>query len=323
MHVAVLAVAAFVMSGCGMIYDYDHCPDAFRIASDWSQAPDAYPEGMAYMFFSEGGTDCWRYDLPGRSGAEIPLPPGNYSALCFNDDISGTYISEPEAGYRAMKVWTPGTHLYDSPGTGEPESLGATTLDGQRVVACPAQMWAQAVGSMSLTDGSVTWTPYGSGERSSPDMLMTFTPRPIMPTYTYEITDITNLSGVRAMSGALSGMAPGLRLCDMARDSEAIAMPVALRRASDTSARGANLTFGLPATDKEIPCRLWFFVWLTDGTRLRYVFDVSDQVRHAPDPMDVHIRVGGIELPESHHGDQGAFDVSVDGWIETVINIRR
>lgn len=323
MRVAVLTVAAFVMSACGMIYDYDNCPDAFRIASDWREAPDAYPEGMAYMFFSTVGSDCWRYDLPGRSGGRIPLPDGRYKALCFNDDMSGLYISEPDAGYEAMKVWTPAADLPGVHEADDPEAPGATTLDGQPVVASPGQIWSQAIPSMSLTPSAVTWTPSGGTETTSPDLLMTFCPRPIIPTYTCEITDISNLSGVRAMSGALSGLAAGMRLSDLVRDSEAVVMPIAMRRASGASTRGTGHTFGLPATAEEIPCRLWFFVWLTDGTRLRYVFDVSDQVRRAPDPMNVYIKVGGIDLPESHPGAQGAFDVSVDGWIETIINIRR
>lgn len=318
LRVAVLTAAALVMSACGIIYEYDDCPDAFRIASDWRYAPDANPEGMAYMFFSTNGTDYWRYDLPGRTGAELPLPQGTYSALTFNDDLSRTYLSEPEVGYGAMKVWTPAAALqYIS----DPDS--AAILDGQRVVASPEQIWSQAIPAMSLTPVQVTWTPYDAPAVTSSELLMTFYPRPIIPTYTCEITDITNLSGVRAMSGALSGLAADLRLCDLERSSEAVAMPVTMRRASETSARGSTLTFGLPVTDEAIPCHLWFYVWLTDGTRLRYMFDVSDQVREAPDPMNVYIKVGGIDLPESHPGEQGAFDVSVDGWIETIINIRR
>lgn len=318
MRVAAVAAAAFVMSGCGIIYEYDDCHDAFRVESDWRYAPSAQPDGMAYMFFSTNGADFWRYDLPGRNGGELPLPTGQYRALCFNDDTSSVLMSDPEEGFGAMKVWTRDTQLLDEP---DDEDGSIDAVDGQRVVQCPDQMWSEAAEAMSLTGSEVSWTASGR-VHSSDARIMTFYPRPVMPTYTCEITGITNLSGVRRMVGALSGMSSGIYLSDMSHEPECVALPLAVRRLTDSSVGGSCLTFGQPGGGNDVDCHLWLYVWLTDGTKLRYSFDVSEQVEAAPDPMDVYIKVGGIDLPESHPAGQGAFDVSVDGWVETVINIR-
>ena len=50
--------------------------------------------------------------------------------------------------------------------------------------------------------------------------------------------------------------------------------------------------------------------------------DVCSSDLEAPDKMDVILKVGGIELPESGPpaGD-GAFDVTVDGWNTYIIDI--
>ena len=42
---------------------------------------------------------------------------------------------------------------------------------------------------------------------------------------------------------------------------------------------------------------LTLYVWLNDGKKLRYDFDVTKQARNAKDPMNVSLIVGGIELP--------------------------
>ena len=64
---------------------------------------------------------------------------------------------------------------------------------------------------------------------------------------------------------------------------------------------------------------LSLYVWLADGRKFCYGFDVSGQTRAAADPLNVDIVVSGLELPEPVGG---GFDVSVDGWVTTIINIQ-
>ena len=63
---------------------------------------------------------------------------------------------------------------------------------------------------------------------------------------------------------------------------------------------------------------LSLFVVIKDGRRFCYQFIVTNQVRTAPNPMNVSLIVKGLTLekPEAGHGT--GFDVAVDGW-ETVV----
>ena len=61
---------------------------------------------------------------------------------------------------------------------------------------------------------------------------------------------------------------------------------------------------------------------IKDGRRFCYEFDVTDQVRTAPDPMEVLLTVRGLTIDKSDTGDGTGFDVSVDGWQTVTVNIR-
>ncbi len=53
-----------------------------------------------------------------------------------------------------------------------------------------------------------------------------------------------------------------------------------------------------------------------------YEFDVTEQARTAPDPMNVEIIIDGLTLPEVENPKPGGtFDVSVDGWTTIIIDI--
>lgn len=302
------------MGGCALIYEYDSCPDGFSVRSDWRYAPDASPESMAYIFFSTtSDRDIWRFDLPGREGGRLVLPDGEYSLLCLNDDSGTVLVSDPTS-YGLMTATTLPARLYgDREG---PDSLG-----NEAVMACCTQLWYQAVDKMLLSGDGVRWTAAtGDSLEFSPSRTLTVYPRPAMASYTFEITDVENLDGISHMCAAITGMASRLSLCDGERQGPAVTLPLPARRDGSSTVTGSFLTFGLPASSSEVN-ELRLFVWLTDGRALSYAFDVSGQTRDAPDPMNVHIRVGGISLPPSTPAVGGAFDVSVDGWIETVINI--
>ncbi len=309
-------VSLSATGGCSMIYDYDTCPDSFIVQSDWKYAPQASPESMAYLFFPDKGEGCWRYDFPGRQGGEAPIPDGKYHVLSFNDDSNVTIISDPDCGYRGIKAYTCCSKLYESLGGG-PDSLG-----NQQVSACPTQLWCQAIDSMQLSANGVYWSAPGSKKQSfSPQKILTVYPRPTMASYSYEINDVSGLDGVRRMCAAISGMASELSLCDMTRAGAPVTLPLKAERSGETDIYGEFLTVGT-INSSTVPNRLLLYVWLTDGRKFSYSFDVTGQARNAPDPMNVHIKVSGIELPQSTPSDSdGAFDVNVDGWVEIIIDI--
>ena len=45
-------LVAPILSGCGLIYDYDNCPAGygeFDVEDDWRLAPSATPEGLSLI----------------------------------------------------------------------------------------------------------------------------------------------------------------------------------------------------------------------------------------------------------------------------------
>ncbi len=60
---------------------------------------------------------------------------------------------------------------------------------------------------------------------------------------------------------------------------------------------------------------------MSDGEKLCYQFDVSDQVREAPDPFNVSICIRGLELPDKPGVDSGGMDAGVDGWQTVIIEL--
>ena len=90
----------------------------------------------------------------------------------------------------------------------------------------------------------------------------------------------------------------------------------------DSSTAGGNFcTFGIP-DQPSAENILSLFVVIKDGRRFCYQFIVTNQVRTAPNPMNVSLIVKGLTLekPEAGHGT--GFDVAVDGWETVVVNIK-
>lgn len=55
------------------------------------------------------------------------------------------------------------------------------------------------------------------------------------------------------------------------------------------------------------------YVWMRDGAKYYYTWDVTDQVDNAPDPHNVHIIIDGLDFPQPIENGSG-FEVNVDDW---------
>lgn len=61
----------------------------------------------------------------------------------------------------------------------------------------------------------------------------------------------------------------------------------------------------------------------TDGHNYYFKFDVTESILNAPDPLDIHLRLGPITIPllsGSGSGD-GGLDVGVDDWDFIIIDM--
>lgn len=321
-------VVALLFAGCSLIYeDYSNCKpnksiSDFFIDVDWKYAPEAAPEGMAYLFFPSGGSgDIWRFDIPGKDGGTVSVADGNYRMVCINDDTSRILFRDEES-YLFSCYCRPGG-LYDGLGGTIDRPLGPSeSPSGEPVEICPDMMWCGNVWELNLeADGEWVTTGESSEKVYSSRRGVTFYPRRAVAHYDFIVSDVKNLSGVRRICASVSGMASEVYPATLKRGYDAVTLPLSARIVGDDRVEGNFLTFGLPENDAA-PNKLTLYVWLTDGRKFSYEFDVTSQARNAVDPMRVTLAVGGITIPESEpEGGEGAFDISIDGWITETIDI--
>lgn len=320
MHLYRCVVRSIVSAGIALgmtscVYEYDSCGSGltFNLVNDWGAVSAADPEGMAFMFFSEDGGELWRFDFPGRDGGALRMPQGNYSMLSFNDDTYSVLFRGDS--YGTLEAYTV-----------EAAPPLAAVAGWWRMVECPDMMWGCAYHTVSLLDEGVEYIPEGmpdgKAERVATSLpVLTAFQRQLTARYSFRIEDVDNLGGVRAMSAAMSGLAGSLMLASGNKGCYPVSLPAPARCSGTTTVEGAFVTFGIPSspTVKNV---LALFVLLKDGRKFCYEFDVTEQIRCAPDPLDVLVVLRGLRLEESGpETSGGGFDVGVDGWLTITVNI--
>lgn len=309
-----LLAAALALSETSCIYDgLEPCEDEkaeFTIINDWNAAPEADPEGMAYLFYPENSIEPWRFDFPGKEAGKIHLPEGRYSFIMFNDDTSSIEFIDGDHG-----------------------SLSATTkevtigFDAQvgELRSSPDMMWADASKLVKLDINSVEYTTSEYDKRTelihNSDMLMTIHPRQIIACYTLYINHIENLSGVACMKGLMSGLSSGINLNTNTRSEKTISVPFDLTRSSDSALTAKFLTFGIPELPVSNGNNIIIFFKLSDGNIIKYEFDKTEDIRNADDPLNVKLYIDSISLPYAPpiEGDSG-FAPIVTGWTTVIVN---
>lgn len=298
-------------ASCGLIYDYpDACGDiGLTISNDWSAAPDASPQGMAYIFYGNDDAQPWRFDFPGAEAGAVMLPEGLYGFVSYSDD--SYHILFDGDSYSTLKAHTwPARLPHDADGA-------------RNVVESPDMLWGCTYCKVDVSYDGLSYIPsFNSCDDAvwPEDNVLTAHQRQITPHYRLRIDEVENLGGVSSMSGALSGMAGGYVFSSGRVYAYPYTLTFAAGAIDDTTIGGDFCTFGLPENPDE-PNTLYLFVRLVDGRAFEYRFDVTDQVRNAPDPMSVLIALRGLVLEKPDSGAQGGFDVGVDGWITVDVDI--
>ncbi len=305
--IIVLAVFMVVIPSC--IYDKTPlCQDEkveFAIVNDWKDSPNAAPEGMAYLFYREGVSSPWRFDFPGRDAGTVALEPGEYKFVMYNDDTSDVIF---ETGDGCMPfVTTVAGHIR----------IESRDIE---IYESPDMMWSGFIGEVKVSHDGVEYTLCDSMAGSQGSYTIVTTPRQITPVYTVRALHVDNLQGVVRMKGILSGMALGIELYGQNESEKAVDVSFAPCITSDSILISKFNTFGLPSNyDSVNELRLYFL--LSDGRVVGKVYDVTNTIITAPDPMNVEITLDSISLPYAPSASEGgAFDPTVAGWTTIVVN---
>lgn len=294
-----LLVSLLWLSGCS--HKEILCPsDGMRtveVRFSWELASEASPEGMTVYFFPVSqGARIWRFDIPGREGGHVELPPGTYRLLAVNNDLPGiTFTSQESFGAFAARARS----------ARSADLLGSTGM-----------LYGCTVGNVEVTVCGVTYTSSDGAAKECPLGVIRCRPDSLSTVYRIELRDCRGLENVRSVTGRLQGVAPEFRVADRIPEGEPAASALTFTRAGSTL-KGAVTGFGSPAG---YPPRFTLILQVVrkDGSVIVKNIDVTAQVINSKNPRSVFIILEGLEIPDGDKpvdpgGDVG-IEVGVDGW---------
>lgn len=310
-RLAMLAfAAAATLASCEhkeLCYDHAHLARV-DVVIDWQQAPQADPSGMyLYLFPSQGGEPL-RYEFLDREGGVIEVPYGTYDVLSFN---SGTETIL----YRGIDAWD----------TFELYTRQASLVEGMGMMASAGFDLPRPVGAEEqpgALEPDMVWSARTTRFTVLPDETQVQTLElqagASTPTYTCEIRNAENLKYASALSGSLTGMAGGFLVGPDRPTDEVVCVPFAVQ--ADAAAQTVTARFHNFGANSQQAHQLVVYAILADGSKWYYTYDVSDQIRQAPDPLNVHIVLDGLPLPKPITNGSGMHP-SVDDWENVEVDI--
>lgn len=257
------------------------------------------PEGLRVQVYSGDGTNSISNLAPG--GGIVPMSPGGYSLLLYNNDTE-YIVFDQLASYASARATT--RSCTRSSYKGNPYMEG----DGENTVNQPDMLYGSYVESYAA-------------ERKAQADLLPVTMRPLVFTYLVRCEFSHGLEYVALARGALAGMAGAVWL-NSGRTSENAATVLFDCTVETFGAQATVRSFGVPGfSDGHYTSKaqrryaLNLEVRLRNGNILSFDFDVTAQV--ASQPQGGVITVTGIEIPDEEGGGGGSgFDVNVDDWGE-------
>lgn len=329
-----LGIMMAFMTSCehkDLCYHHPHSVK-IKVQFDWTNAPDANPEGMCVFFHPvlEDGRDAdelgsaIRFDFRGMTGGEVDLQVGKYRVICYNNDTEGVLFKGKDR-FETHQAYTREGHIFESIyGNAASYAPRADGTEDERVVISPDMMWGSTAYDVEVTDEGLSYTciPFKEKDELKVELMehiITLYPAELICTYTYEIRNVTNLKSVSQMCASLSGMSGGLYFGNEELYKECVTLPVEAYKGDEKTIVGRFLTFGHhPENEQEH--RMLLYVWLDNGDKVYYgqqsdKFNVTDQVHQAPDKRHVHIIIDGLDLPQVI-GNGSGYELEVDDWYE-------
>lgn len=297
---AVVIIVMIMLSSCEhkeLCYSHPHTV-SINVVFDWRNAPDARPETMSVYLFPENGGGPLRYEFVDIAGGTIEVPPGEYKGLCVNSDTEKLNYRGSN-NWDTFEIYSRPTELLRSLGMSLGTAPRANGTEQEEVVMEAEQLFTHRVTGIEI--------------RMGVEQTITFYPAVSVSTYTYEIINAKNLQYVIGMSGSISGMAGGMFIGEGTLADSPSMVPFGSRIVMPSTVNGGFLTFGYnPHTSHSH--QLVIYAVMSDNSKWYYSYDVTDQVRNAPDPYRVHIVLDGLPLPKPLVNGGGGFNPEVDDW---------
>ncbi len=297
-------LAAVLLTACEhkeLCYKHPHTA-MVRVAFDWTNAPEANPEGMCVFFYPVGDPDRstpQRVDFTGKAGGEVEIQVGSYCVLCYNNDTEAVLFRGMDEFQQHEAYTREGNVLESIYGNGANFVPKAEDAADERVTISPDMLWGCYELDVTVSEAE--------------NQVITLYPEEQVCTYTYEIRNVQNLKYASQMCGSLSGMAPSVFFGTEELGKECITVPFESVSDGKSTVTGRFYTFG-HHEDNAQPHKFLLYVWMKDDGKYYYTFDVTEQVHTAPDKRHVHIIIDDVELPQPITNGSG-FEPTVDDWV--------
>lgn len=338
-YIILMITALFTLTGCThkeLSFKYP-IVQRVRVEFDWRNFPEADPEGMCVMFYPIDGESMpqRRYDFAGRTGGEVEIAVGRYRIICYNNDTEAA-IPANEHSFFEHNFYTREGSIFegvqDMSGRYAPRAEGA---ESERVVICPDMLYGCATIDIEISTSGVRYINPEMEIATKTDLeanrvphgnilvkdkyAITLYPAKQVCHYSYEIRNVQNLKYVTQMCASLSGMAPSIRIAGSDLHDEPITHPVEAYKNGTDGITGDFLVFG-HHPENRTPHTMILYVWMKDGGKYYYTYNVTEQVDRAPDPRRVHLILASPALPQPITNGSG-FQTTVDDWDEIIQDV--
>ena len=288
-----------------LCYDHSHVSPV-SIIFDWSLAPDADPSTMVVWFFPTDGSQGRRFELL-RGGAAtkgesdfnsvVKLAPGEYNVVCHNGDTENN-IEEGN------------TFLNYSLRTYDDDIL--SPINRAETAPCPDGCETQPVRSAASTlYAHSAASPVIIPPTSANPVTVTLVPEKVTTECHVTITGVENLVPDVKISAVITGAAEKWIHHSGMPGGTDVMVPFALRHCGTDCLKGDVTLFGVNNRENQVN-KLRVYT----SYKYYYDFDISDQIRNAPDPQNIYISLSGIKLPSLQDG--GGMSPGVNDWGDTV-----
>lgn len=280
---------ALLMSSCtekDIVYAGE--PVKAMVEFDWTDAPQANPEGMTLLLFpADGCSQLWRFDIKGRKGGEIELLSGVYNVIAFNNDLPGVEFTN----------------------TGNFDLFSAS---------------ARNSGNLSTSPTGMLYSATITGQGLFPDVNHTLTikmkPEALSTVYHISLDSVSGTQRIKTAIAIVRGLARSVCLSRQCNSTDTCCMSAPLLIATDCPGRLETITTGFGNPDTPDPQIYLNVVVTTSHGKYSKTFDVTDRVMNSQHPKDVYINIKGLDIPEADtptnpdDKDDVGISVGVDGW---------
>ena len=198
-----LLMSAVLLCSCkaelrDLYYEEDSW-NTLQVLFDWQEAPEANPQGMTVLFYDElQSKEPERYDYSGTRGGTASLMFGTYRAIAYNYDTE-TILYRNMSSWQTLEAYTRYSSIEEGAQIATRDAMPrASGAENEPVILEPDPLWAGAGEPVKVIDGEPATTTVVPSSRTK--------------TVEIDIYYVPNLQYTSQLGGALTGLAPGVKV---------------------------------------------------------------------------------------------------------------